>query len=205
MHGMAQAALPVYVAAPPNPKASLHEALLKPRTLAIAGLAILLGLQWWSSNQELRALREEMAKRLQSADMVVAEARVMSKDAQGVVQDLRGKYSVLENRQQEAQNQQLALEQLYQELSRNRDDWALAEVEQVLSTADQQLQLAGNVQGALIALQNADRSLSRSDNPPCTGQRHRPSESVAQPRFAGVGTASRQCHQPDRQSAAAVG
>jgi uroporphyrin-3 C-methyltransferase/uroporphyrinogen III methyltransferase/synthase len=35
----------------------------------------------------------------------------------------------------------------------------------VLSTASQQLQLAGNVQGALIALQNADRSLSRSDKP----------------------------------------
>jgi len=35
----------------------------------------------------------------------------------------------------------------------------------VLSTASQQLQLAGNVTGALIALQNADRSLSRSDKP----------------------------------------
>ena len=41
----------------------------------------------------------------------------------------------------------------------------LAEIEQVLSTASQQLQLAGNVPGALIALQNADRSLSRSDKP----------------------------------------
>jgi uroporphyrin-3 C-methyltransferase/uroporphyrinogen III methyltransferase/synthase len=54
---------------------------------------------------------------------------------------------------------------LYQDLSKNRDDWALSEIEQVLSTASQQLQLAGNVQGALIALQNADRSLSRSDKP----------------------------------------
>ena len=51
------------------------------------------------------------------------------------------------------------------DLSKNRDDWALSEIEQVLSTASQQLQLAGNVQGALIALQNADRSLSRSDKP----------------------------------------
>jgi uroporphyrin-3 C-methyltransferase/uroporphyrinogen III methyltransferase/synthase len=50
-------------------------------------------------------------------------------------------------------------------MSRNRDEWALAEIEQVLSTASQQLQLAGNVPGALIALQNADRSLSRSDKP----------------------------------------
>jgi uroporphyrin-3 C-methyltransferase/uroporphyrinogen III methyltransferase/synthase len=73
--------------------------------------------------------------------------------------------TLLENRQAEAQSQQLSLEQLYQDLSKNRDDWALAEIEQVLSTASQQLQLAGNVPGALIALQNADRNLSRSDKP----------------------------------------
>jgi uroporphyrin-3 C-methyltransferase/uroporphyrinogen III methyltransferase/synthase len=41
----------------------------------------------------------------------------------------------------------------------------LSEIEQVLSTASQQLQLAGNVRGALIALQNADARLSRSDKP----------------------------------------
>jgi uroporphyrin-3 C-methyltransferase len=79
--------------------------------------------------------------------------------------ELQAKVGVLENRQIEAQSQQVALEQLYQDLSKNRDEWALAEIEQVLSTASQQLQLAGNVQGALIALQNADRSLSRSDKP----------------------------------------
>jgi uroporphyrin-3 C-methyltransferase/uroporphyrinogen III methyltransferase/synthase len=71
----------------------------------------------------------------------------------------------LESKQTEAQSQQLALEQLYQDLSKNRDDWTLAEIEQVLSTASQQLQLAGNVRGALIALQNADARLSRSDKP----------------------------------------
>jgi uroporphyrin-3 C-methyltransferase/uroporphyrinogen III methyltransferase/synthase len=79
--------------------------------------------------------------------------------------ELQGKVALLESKQQEAQSQQLALEQLYQDLSKNRDEWALTEIEQVLSTASQQLQLAGNVPGALIALQNADRSLSRSDKP----------------------------------------
>ncbi|HYD81107.1 MAG TPA: uroporphyrinogen-III C-methyltransferase, partial [Paucimonas sp.] len=87
------------------------------------------------------------------------------KALQDNMRDMQAKLSVLENKQAEAQNQQLALEQLYQEMSRSRDDWALAEIEQVLSTASQQLQLAGNVQGALIALQNADARLSRSDKP----------------------------------------
>jgi uroporphyrin-3 C-methyltransferase/uroporphyrinogen III methyltransferase/synthase len=79
--------------------------------------------------------------------------------------ELQVKIGVLENKQAESESHALALQQLYQDLSKNRDDWALSEIEQVLSTASQQLQLAGNVQGALIALQNADARLARSDKP----------------------------------------
>ena len=84
---------------------------------------------------------------------------------QDSVKELQAKVNVLEGKQVEAQGQQVALEQMYRELSQNRDDWALTEIEQVLSTASQQLQLAGNVQGAVIALQNADSRLSHSDKP----------------------------------------
>nr|MBV0879314.1 uroporphyrinogen-III C-methyltransferase [Noviherbaspirillum sp. L7-7A] len=131
----------------------------------LAVLALLLALQWWSSRSELRQLRREMAQRLQTGDTMATESRAIAKTVQDDVKELQAKVSVLENKQVEGQSQQLALEQLYQELSRNSDDWALAEIEQVLSTASQQLQLAGNVQGALIALQNADARLSRSDKP----------------------------------------
>jgi uroporphyrin-3 C-methyltransferase len=128
-------------------------------------LALLLAVQWWSSRDEIGKLRLELAHRLQQGDFSNTEAKLIAKNAQEGIKELQAKVSVLENKQIEAQSQQLALEQLYQDLSKNRDDWALAEIEQVLSTASQQLQLAGNVQGALIALQNADRSLSRSDKP----------------------------------------
>jgi uroporphyrin-3 C-methyltransferase len=97
--------------------------------------------------------------------VVNAETAATVRSVQELAKDLQAKVALLDNRQLEAQSQQLALEQLYQDLSKNRDEWALAEIEQVLSTASQQLQLAGNVQGALIALQNADRSLARSDKP----------------------------------------
>ena len=62
----------------------------------------------------------------------------------------------------------MALESLYQELSRDRDEWALAEIEQVLLIASQQLQLAGNVKAAMIALQTADSRLQRLDKPQFT-------------------------------------
>jgi uroporphyrin-3 C-methyltransferase len=128
-------------------------------------LAILLAAQWWFSHQEIRNLRAEVAGRLQTGDASNAETKVLVKSVQESTRELQAKVNVLESKQAEAQSQQVALEQMYQELSKNRDDWALAEIEQVLSTASQQLQLAGNVQGALIALQNADNRLSRSDKP----------------------------------------
>jgi len=72
---------------------------------------------------------------------------------------------VLENKIAESQSQQLALEALYQDLSRSRDEWALAEIEQMLTIASQHLQLSGNVQSALLALRTAEGRLARSDRP----------------------------------------
>lgn len=138
---------------------------LQRTTIALIVLALLLAGQWWNTRNQLRNLRDQMAQRLQQADTINNETRLLAKTVQETGKEVQAKVNVLESKQAEAQSQQLALEQLYQELSRNRDDWALAEIEQVLSTASQQLQLAGNVPGALIALQNADRSLSRSDKP----------------------------------------
>jgi len=57
----------------------------------------------------------------------------------------------------------VALETLYQDLSSSRDQMVLAEVEQLLLIAGQQLQLAGNVKAALIAMQQADSRLNRFD------------------------------------------
>lgn len=123
---------------------------------------LLLGL-WISSQNQITNLREEVARRLQNSDMHSSEVKSIAKDLQESSRDLQAKVTLLDAKQSEAQGQQLALEQLYQDLSKNRDEWALAEIEQVLATASQQLQLAGNVQGALIALQNADGRIAKSE------------------------------------------
>jgi uroporphyrin-3 C-methyltransferase len=132
---------------------------------ALAVLAILVVAHWWTSQREIRELRSEVASRLQAGDTLNAETKLMVRSIQDSARDLQAKVNVLDNKQAEAQSQQLALQQLYQELAKSRDDWALAEIEQVLSTASQQLQLANNVEGALIALQNADNRLSNSEKP----------------------------------------
>ncbi|MCD6025658.1 MAG: uroporphyrin-III methyltransferase [Solimicrobium sp.] len=131
----------------------------------LIGLTVLLIAQWWSSTNQINQLREELARRLQGADISAAEAKTIAKSVQENDKELQAKLAVLESKQGESESHALALHQLYQDLAKNRDDWALSEIEQVLSTASQQLQLAGNVQGALIALQNADVRLARSDKP----------------------------------------
>lgn len=133
--------------------------------LAVAALALLLIAQWWNARSDITHLREEMARRLQSSDSTNTATNLLAKSVQESMQTLQTKVNQVESKQTEAQSQQLALEQLYQDLSKNRDEWTLSEIEQVLSTASQQLQLSGNVPGALIALQNADKTLSRSDKP----------------------------------------
>jgi uroporphyrin-3 C-methyltransferase/uroporphyrinogen III methyltransferase/synthase len=139
--------------------------LNKPQNIAILALAVLLALQTWSSHSRFTKLREDVARTLQKDNASNAETAQLVRETQETAKELQVKVGVLESRQSEAQSQQAALEQMYQDISKNRDEWALSEIEQVLSTASQQLQLAGNVQGALIALANADRSLSRSDKP----------------------------------------
>jgi uroporphyrin-3 C-methyltransferase/uroporphyrinogen III methyltransferase/synthase len=101
--------------------------------IVLAVLALALAAQWWTSRAELRNLRTEVAQRLQTGDSVNNESKILIKSVQEGMKELQAKVNVLESKQTEAQSQQLALEQLYQDLSKNRDDWTLAEIERASS------------------------------------------------------------------------
>jgi uroporphyrin-3 C-methyltransferase len=125
----------------------------------------LAGLSWLDARHRIGATQEELARRLHEIESDAREARLLSRQAQEALRDAQGRVAQLEARLAESQSQQLALEALYQDLSRNRDEWQLAEIEQVLAIASQQLQLARNVRAALLALQLAEARLSRTDRP----------------------------------------
>ncbi len=115
--------------------------------------------------REIQALREDMAKALSEAAQRNTETRAFAANAQEALQDVGAKIALLEARLAESQTQQAALEALYRDLTPSRDDFTLNEIEQILLLASQQLQLAGNVQTALAALQTADARLQRNDRP----------------------------------------
>ncbi|HEY5898248.1 MAG TPA: uroporphyrinogen-III C-methyltransferase [Burkholderiales bacterium] len=133
--------------------------------IAVILAAALAALSWLDTRQRIGATQEELARRLRDIEADAREARSVSRQGQEAVREAQVKVGQLEARLAESQSQQLALEALYQELSRNRDEWQLAEIEQVLAIASQQLQLARNVRAALLALQLAEARLSRSDRP----------------------------------------
>jgi len=133
--------------------------------VALVVLGAVVAALWLDTRGRIGATQEELARRLRDIESESREARTLGRQAQEGLREAQAKIGALEARLAESQSQQLALEALYQELARNRDEWQLAEIEQVLAIAQQQLQLSGNVRAALLALQLAEGRLSRADRP----------------------------------------
>jgi uroporphyrin-3 C-methyltransferase len=160
-------------AAPPRPAASGGtsgtsgplRAGSRAFAIALVLLAVIVAALWLDTRGRIGATQEELAKRLRDIEAESRDARSAGRQALEGLRDAQAKIGALEAKLAESQNQQVALEALYQELARNRDEWQLAEIEQVLAIAQQQLQLSGNVRAALLALQLAESRLSRADRP----------------------------------------
>ena len=135
-------------------------------TLRVAAVAIVVVLaQWVDTRMQVSGLQQELARRLADGDSLAKEGRTLARQSQDSVASLQAKVGVLEAKLAETQSQAVALEAMYQELSSTRDERVLAEVEQAVVIAMQQLQFAGNVEAALSALQGADARLARSVQP----------------------------------------
>ncbi len=127
----------------------------------VAGLALALaGWQWGETRSRLSETQQEVARRLSESEAIARESRAAAKQAQEQSATLLVKIGELEGKLAESKGQQAVLETLYENLARSRDEWLLAEVEQAVMQAIQQLQLGGNVQGAMLALQSAESRLA---------------------------------------------
>jgi len=156
-------------AVPPAPSRSQAVPLV---ALLIASLALAAAAWSWSDSRErIRDLKTELGRRLAESGKEVSETRLLARNADDAMRQVSEKVARIDSQMVTSQQQQLALETLYKELAQGRDQWALAEIEQVLLTAAQQLQLAGNVKAAIIALEGADTRLQRLDKPQFTALR----------------------------------
>lgn len=129
----------------------------------LALLAVVAG--FWFNQMRMQDLQLQLAQRIGEFDASSREARAAATELRTTVEGLLNRFSSLEARAQEAQSQQLALAAMYQELARSQDERLLADIEQTLLLADQQLHMAGNVRAAILGLEAVDARLARLNKP----------------------------------------
>lgn len=141
-------------------------------TWAVLGLALLAAvlIGWWNY-QRLQHVERELARRLQQLESERADNVAQQKGAAEQMRELQSRSAMMENKVSEAQAQKATVEKLYAEVTRSRDERALADIESAVSLAAQQLQFTGNVRGAIVALEEADARLASLNQPPALGAR----------------------------------
>lgn len=151
---------------PPPPVAAPPQVELRrgawSRLVIPAVVVLTLALAWSFIGQN--RFKNDAGRRIAELETQLRNSRDMAQHAEAVARAANDKVGVLERRLDEEQGQREALQQLYADLSRGRDDAALVEVDRLVAIAAQELQLAANVNAALAALQTADARLSRIDN-----------------------------------------
>lgn len=132
----------------------------------LALLALLLAVAVGAlSYTKLANVKRETARRLGELQQAVSAATETASRADAEARSARQQTAVLESRLAEVESQREALEQLYADLSRGRDETVLVEVERLITLGAQELHVAGNVPTALAALQTADTRLARLESP----------------------------------------
>jgi uncharacterized protein HemX len=133
--------------------------------LAVIALAGALAFEWYDSRARIATLRDDTAARVREASTDARESVAAVREMREALRELQARVGAAEQRLAEARSREVALDAMYQELARGRDDWLLAETEQTVQIAAQQLQLARNVPAALAALQTVEARLGRTDRP----------------------------------------
>jgi uncharacterized protein HemX len=133
------------------------------RRLWVAAFVVLLALLLWA-HFEVARVRNDTGRRIATLEQLLIQGKEAASRAEADARAAAQKLAVLEAQLAEEQGQREALQQLYADLSRGRDEAAVVEVERLVANAAQDLQLAGNVNAALAALQAADARLARLDN-----------------------------------------
>lgn len=145
----------------PSPRRTLSTPALVLACIAI----VLLAWHWLDVRQRYTALELALSQRLNEFDTRSRETQLLAKRAEEASTQAVAHLGLIEQKLAESRSQMDALQTLYQEFANNRDERLVAEVEQLVVIAAEQLQLAGNIRSALMALQTADMRLQQIDKP----------------------------------------
>ncbi|HSH55094.1 MAG TPA: uroporphyrinogen-III C-methyltransferase [Methylotenera sp.] len=138
-------------------------------TLVLVLLALFtLAWQWLNTRHRFNEVEKSLSQKLDEYNALNQQSLALARQAEERSTQANARTVLLEQKLNESRDQQEVLQTLYDQLAENREATAVAEVEQLLTIANQQLQLAGNVKSALLALQAADKRLQPLDLPRAT-------------------------------------
>lgn len=134
--------------------------------LLVSAAVLSLAAMIWAglSAQRLDRLEQGAIQRLDGSDRRLIEAESSVKRFQDQVRDLQQRQALIDTRIAEAQSLYTQVEKLYRGLIQESADALLAEVESTLMLASQQLSLAVEPRGALIALEQIETRLARQND-----------------------------------------
>jgi uroporphyrin-3 C-methyltransferase len=115
--------------------------------------------QWLNTRQRFNEIEKSLSQKLETYQAIDQQSLALAKQAEERSTQANARTVVLEQKLNESRDQQDVLQTLYDQLAENREATAVAEVEQLLTIANQQLQIVGNVKSALLALQAAVKRL----------------------------------------------
>lgn len=129
--------------------------------LALA-LTLLAGLE---AQREIQEARADIQKEVADLAANARQAKAIAEQFQSSTRGLETRLAEVEAQFATLQSQQVALDGLYRDLSINRSEAVLSEVEQAIAIANQQLLLAGDVRMAIRAMEDASRRMERLNQP----------------------------------------
>lgn len=148
---------------------SRRPSLFSKTALILVVVALLtLAWQWLNTRHKFNEVEKSLSQKLEEYQALNQQSMLLAKQAEERSLQANARTVILEQKLAESHDQQAILQSLYDQLAENREATAVAEVEQLLTIANQQLQLAGNVKSALLALQAADKRLQPLDLPRST-------------------------------------
>ena len=134
----------------------------------MAGISLILA---WKTQQRVKAIEQEMVRRLDEGRLQSSEAQLLSKQSQDSALATAAKVALLEARVAEVAIQRTQLEDLMQSLSRSRDENLLVDVDAGIRVAMQQSAITGSAEPLVAMLKEADERLIRYDQPRLQGVR----------------------------------
>ncbi len=133
--------------------------------VALIIVAILAAVAWYQQKQFQQA-SANLLSQVQSSNNTVSQALEQARQALAQTQEQSGQIAALENTLRQFRGQVDGLDQAFQTLTDRGSDLVLInDVDHLVTIAQQQLQLGGNVANAVISLETAQAQLARANRP----------------------------------------